>query len=550
MTERREYIVLALMLLFLDFSIWQDIGSALSRALMLIHLGLFLIWQPIQQSRERFAWYNGVIFIALTLAFVYWINWWIISGWLILLIGIVGGRVVVNKIERNVYLLVMIFLVSELLIGCIPRLFTIQSITPVYDLLKYGMLVIPLVLPFFPAISGQKTVAVDFLHAITTSLLTGLLVMGSLVIMFHSGADYFIALIQTLLVIALCLFGVSWLLSPHAGFSGLSQLWTRSLLNIGTPFEQWLNELSVLREEHQSADEFLESAMEKMISLQWIVGTKWSTPDSEGSYGEITKNEIFYRINNNPACLYTHMPISGALLLHCNLLMQLVENFYVAKINERELAKQAQLHAIYETGARITHDIKNLLQSMHSMIAILQADTDSTDSKSFTILKKQFPYFIQRLELAMNKLQTPEQSSQEKVYLKDWWRELHSYHKEFDIEFVSDIQGDPLISVDLFESVIENLLENAISKKREDKDIKITASATCRNNTISMTVRDTGNEIEKKTANLLFKEPLKSDNGLGIGLLQAFKQAESSGYTLSLKNNTDGNVCFELLSQN
>jgi K+-sensing histidine kinase KdpD len=226
--------------------------------------------------------------------------------------------------------------------------------------------------------------------------------------------------------------------------------------------------------------------------------------------------------------------------------MQLVENFYVAKINERELAKQAQLHAIYETGARITHDIKNLLQSMHSMIAIIQADSDSKDPKSLVILKKQFPYFIQRLELAMNKLQTPEQSSQEQVYFRDWWRELQSFHKELDIKFVSDLKDDPLIPVELFESIVENLLENATTKKREEHDINITVNAIAADDKISLMVLDTGKAIDDKTSSLLFKEPLASTNGLGIGLLQASKQAESYGYSLILKNNTDGNVCFEL----
>ena len=38
-------------------------------------------------------------------------------------------------------------------------------------------------------------------------------------------------------------------------------------------------------------------------------------------------------------------------------------HFYIAKIREKTLTQQTHLKAIYETGARITHDIKNLLQS-------------------------------------------------------------------------------------------------------------------------------------------------------------------------------------------
>jgi signal transduction histidine kinase len=215
-------------------------------------------------------------------------------------------------------------------------------------------------------------------------------------------------------------------------------------------------------------------------------------------------------------------------------------------VNEHELAKQAQLQAIFETGARITHDIKNLLQSMHSMVTILHADTSETDSKSVIILKRQFPYFIQRLEQAMNKLQTPEEISQEITYLKEWWGELHSHYKDYDIEFIAEIDSNPAIPFDLFHSVAENLLENAITKRKEQPDIRITAKIQVNKYIISMKITDTGNAIDERTATILFRESIKSDNGLGIGLLQAAKQAEAMGYTLSLKYNFNGNVCFEL----
>ena len=133
--QRREHIFLALMLVCLQLAIALDIGSPISRALMLIHLGLFLPWQPLHRGDKRLVWYNAVIFIGLTLALVYWINLWLVSGWLILLIGIIGGRVVINKVERIYYMLVMIFLVSELLIACIPYLFSIASIYEYFNLI-------------------------------------------------------------------------------------------------------------------------------------------------------------------------------------------------------------------------------------------------------------------------------------------------------------------------------------------------------------------------------------------------------------------------------
>lgn len=545
--DRRECLVLATMLLSLHTALWIDFGSLPSRALILIHLGLFLLWQPVQRRDRPFVWYNALIFILITMIFAYWISWWLMFFWLVLLIGMVGGRVVFSRAERRIYFLALIFLILELLVACIPQLFAIADYPATYYLLKYFIAAIPLFMMFAPSPpSGHSSFSVDILYAITASMLTGLLAMGSLVFMYHTGSDYFTSLIQTLLVIGVFLILISWLLSISTGFSGLSQLWSRSLLNIGTPFEEWLAELSVLKQERHTSKEFLDAAIARLFTLPWMSGVEWELTESRGMLGEKTRHKIDLNINDRPIVLYTNVPTGGALLLHCNLLIQLIQYFYESKINEHKLAKQAHLQAIYETGARITHDIKNLLQSMHSMVTILQADTSDTDSKSVTILKRQFPYFIQRLEQSVDKLQAPQDFNQEEIYLKDWWGELHAHHKYDDIHFEATIDNNPLIPFDLFDSVAENLLENAISKRKNEPGIRITATIRAIENTISLSICDTGKAINENTTRILFEEPVPSDNGLGIGLLQAGKHAEAMGYTLRLKHNFTGNVCFEL----
>ena len=61
-----------------------------------------------------------------------------------------------------------------------------------------------------------------------------------------------------------------------------------------------------------------------------------------------------------------------------------------------------------------------------------------------------------------------------------------------------------------------------------------------------LTICDTGNAIQNAVATRLFAAPVPSQTGLGIGLYQASKQAQQLGYTLTLANNSDGRVCFEL----
>lgn len=549
--QRREHLLLVALLASLHASLWTGLDDPLSQALLLIHFGLFAIWQPFQKSDEKISWYNGVAFIFLALIIAYWITWELAIGWLILLIGIVGGRVVTNQPERYTYLLVMIILFLELFIICIPNLLLTVSRFADFRHIEGFIALLPLTLFLFPPLSRRSTeLSVDLLHAIITSLLTALLALGSVVIVYTSHLDYLTALFQAFLVVGMGIIIIGWLLSSNRSSGGISQLWTRSLLNIGTPFEQWLQDLTHLKNRYESPDDFLDAAMTKLVSLSWVSGVKWQRGGDEQTHGIETKYKISQQIGGEPITIFTEVRISGALLLHCNLLIQLIEYLYEAKVNERELAIQTHLHAVYETGARITHDIKNLLQSMHSMFTILQADNLDGDSRTLAILRKQFPYFIQRLEQAVYKLQAPEKLDEtNEIYLEDWWQDLRKHYKNRDIDFTNDIEENPLVPFDLFNNIAENLIENAISKRKEETGIEITVSLVSRKNLLQLDVADTGTAIDPELAANLFAEPVKSDNGFGIGLLQAERLASLAGYSLELADNTDGKVRFSLQKQ-
>ncbi|MFQ5659989.1 MAG: sensor histidine kinase [Gammaproteobacteria bacterium] len=552
LSTRRELIILALMLEALHFSLWIDFGSPLSRSFMLIHLGLFLLWQPVWRSDERLSWQNSLLFIILTLVFVKFITWWLMFGWLILLSGFAGGRVLINRQERNTYMIVLLFLTSELVIECTTGLFNIAVSGSVRDLFRISLPVLPVFITLFPISSeGASMQSVDILHALTTSTLISALIFGSLLNMYLGGIEYLISLIQTLLAIALFLFAISWLLSPRLGFSGLSQLWTRSLLNIGTPFERWLTNLSELARQQQTPSEFLEAAFDELVSLPWIAGVKWQTRDLNGECGNLVKTGAEFRTNELTVNIYSNNWIGGALYLHCTLLVQLIENFYVAKIHERKLMQQAQMHAIYETGARVTHDIKNILQSFQVITSFITQDKDENANRKIAqgLLEKQFPHLTQRLQLALTKLQLPQNRSREKIYLKEWWGDVRSRNSRTNIVFHSDMTGNPLIPSDLFDSVVENLLENIRVKMQSEAGLSITLSLHSDANTVHLSVSDNGSKIPEKMACVLLKEPVNSSSGLGIGLFQAARQAESMGYSLALKSNRDGNVCFELSRQ-
>ena len=94
----------------------------------------------------------------------------------------------------------------------------------------------------------------------------------------------------------------------------------------------------------------------------------------------------------------------------------------------------------------------------------------------------------------------------------------------------------------LFDSVAENLLQNALAKRQRQPGLKIVvtfADATLR-------VADDGTPLVQNLADRVLQEPVNSEDGLGIGLYHAAQQAAAAGYCLELAENTAGRVAFQL----
>jgi hypothetical protein len=537
-----------MMLEMLHLSIWFDFGSIISRSLMLSHLGLFLLWQPVWRGDKKLSIENTVLFIVFTLTLTLLLNLWLLFAWLILLIGFINGRVTFNRNERNIYFLALGFIILELLFWCVPELANIDI--EFKHIFKIILPLIPIFIFAFPVNKSDHHIhMVDFIHSITTSMLTSLVALGSLLIMFINESSYFTALTQTSIAIGGFIICISWLITSQSRFIGVTQLWSNYMFNIGTPLEQWLTELSQLSQEEHDPEEFLKIAVNELLTLSWIQGVQWTSKESKGDAGQITNHRAEFKSDHLNIDIYTNNTMGGALYLHCNLLIQIIENFYITKLRERTLTQQAHLKAIYETGARITHDIKNLLQSLQAITSIITHDTDGTSLEvSQQVLKKQLPSLTQRLQLALDKLQTPQDQDTEEIHLKDWWTDIKKRNSHTKVVFQEEINTNPTIPVDLFDSVIDNLLENVQTKQMDELEIGVSISLISNGDLISVTVCDTGSMIPDSISKNLLSNVITSDNGLGIGLYQANKQAEIFGYNLRLINNKNGKVCFELSS--
>jgi signal transduction histidine kinase len=555
LARRHESRVLAAMLLLLHLSTWWDFGDNLSKSLMLAHLGLFFMWQPIWRGDLRVDLAGGFAVFLFTLGFVLTLNWWTLICWLVILIGLVGGRSLSTYRERFVYMLTLAFLISKLVIRCIPQVAGTEGLgNDVVGFFRYGLLLLPMLMLFVPTgpDPARGTPTVDLLRALTVSLMTAMFAQSALLITHVSAANYAVALIESMIVLAVFLLIISWLLSRRTGTLGLAQLWERSLLNIGTPFENWLAAVSALADQQQTPREFLEYAMLELGRLPWVSGVHWQSEDGDGSAGVMTPYVFPVHTFGLDVRLNTFRPAGPMLALHSKLLVELVSHFYVAKLREQELAKQAQLRAVYETGARVTHDIKNLLQSLQAITLVLVQDRNgdpgspTATRRGQQLLEKQLPLITQRLQLALDKLQSPEKTETIERPLAEWWESLIARNQTSYLRFDADMAINPAVPTDLFDSIAENLLENVRNKRQLEPAVNAAIELQADSTAIILSVTDNGSAVPPEKATTLFRQPVDSHFGLGIGLYQAAKQAQLAGYQLSLAENRTGRVRFEL----
>jgi signal transduction histidine kinase len=555
--RRHEHHTLAVMLVLLHVVLWWDFGSGASRSLMLANIGLFLLWQPLLNQQHRLNWRALTAFAIVSLAFVTALSWLLLGFWLLIMIGLVGGRVNVPRRQRYAYLVALVHLVLEFLIGWLPRMFAIDMPSSDFmNLFRFGLFLPPVILFFIRIEARPHEVpglpTVDVFYGLIMSMLCLVVALGSLVSTLTSDTPYPVALIQSVMAIAVFMLSIAWMWGPMAGFSGLGQLWERYVQNVGTPFELWLDDLQRAARDSHSPEHFLELALVRLLSLRWVIGLQWQLGDQSGSLGEVTARHPFRtRSGALRITIYSYRRIGTALMLHARLLTQMIGHFYRAKQSERETTRQAHLRAIYETGARMTHDIKNLLQALRAMTTAIEHTGQRDPDAARALVQRQLPLITQRLQLSLDKLQAPAAPTKhDDVVLQPaalWWQAMAARNESQEIEFINEMTIDPMIPVELFDSVTENLIENARYKRQMQPGIRIIVRLSTDDGHICLQISDNGSAIPREVRQALFTGAVKSDSGLGIGLHQAAQLAQEMNYRLHLAERTD-RVLFELRS--
>lgn len=555
--SERPHWLLAGMLLSLHLALAWGVASWWPSAALLVHLGLFLLWQPMWRGERRLS-LNHVMLVLLGggMLILFWHSWWTAALWLGILVGLVGGDAVgmAERRQRIGHLLALLYLLSILLLWVVPHLLGESRFDAALLLMvRYGLAALPLLVVVSG--TGQKAkpvYAIDFFYSLMLFLLVVVLVLGSFAVRVISQSNYPLALAQTLVGIAGVLFILSWLWNPHGGFAGVGQLMSRYLLSVGLPFERWLGNLAALAEQERNAASFLRLALEDIAALPWVAGGRWQAPGGGGEFGATSKHAVEFTFHQVHLVLYTRWASSPALILHIKLLTQLLGYFYEAKQREQEQKYNAYTQAIYETGARLTHDVKNLLQSMKALCAAVEGSDAAQAEKLQALMQRQLPQIVQRLQLTLDKLKSPNVNaaeSIERIAARAWWDALRQRYAGEALEFAAYgiSMGEHVhLPGELFDSVADNLLQNALEKRKVERELAIRVGFSCEGGG-RLTVCDNGSALGSELAGQIFSAPVQSDNGLGVGLYQAQRLARQTGYQLALTSNQAGRVCFELI---
>ena len=373
--------------------------------------------------------------------------------------------------------------------------------------------------------------------------------LGTLAAMLLLDSGYVEALLQTLMVTAavLMMLGVAW--NPHSGFAGLGGLFSRYLMSIGLPIEQWLQALTNLALREDDPQAFLEQACAEISRrLPWVNGGEWIAGKGSGRFGANEGRRWEFSHGGMVLVLYTLQALSPTLIWHCNLLAQLLAQFYADKQRALALKQLSYMQAIHETGARLTHDVKNLLQSLNALCSA-GAEAGAVSSVAYqSLLRRQLPAISERLAETLSKLSAPQDlSSSRWVTASVWWRDLGQRLSALAwVHFKAEGPLDGDLPAEVFSGVVENLIRNASEKHLHEPDLWVQVELKADLAGFELLVCDNGSAMAEHIASSLFLGPVSSESGYGIGLYHAARYAQAAGYRMEVVENRAGRVCFRL----
>lgn len=540
-----RFVVIA-MLALLHVVALRGVADEAAGVLLFAHLGLLLLWQPLLPGERPVTLPQAMSIGAFAAALVVWLNWWLLAGWTVVLAGLVGGKVFLHQArwQRRFYLMVFAYLVALLVVVVLPQVAPRNEIDPsIRALAAWGLPSMFVLMALTPAESDppEASQVIDYFYSVFLMLVLGVVILGSFAFMTLGSTGYLEALTYIVFVIAGILLAIGVVWNPRTGYAGLNVFVSRYLFSIGLPIEQWLQYLAQLSQAEPRPERFLAEAVAALSRLPPAQGAAWRSGAERGEAGERTPYAVEFANPELALTIYSRYRTSPALHGHLRLLGQLLGEFYLAKLRERALQQASYMQAVHETGARVTHDVKNLLQSLNVLCSVAGAERGDSP-EALALVRRQLPAITQRLAATLDKLQRPVPEQDTRVPIGPWWEALARQYRDRGVEFGAATPDGAEVPRDLFDSVADNLLQNALAKRAAQPGVQVRVELLDG----GLQVCDSGRAVPGDVAKSLLRAPVRSDTGLGIGLYQAARQAAAAGFALRLKSNRDGEVCFAL----
>ena len=540
--------ILATILLLLHVLIWIVDEPLLKFSLTFILYGLFLLWQPLWSKQEKVR--RGPVVMA-ALVFVllaYRFPNESLVFFALILSALIGSRLLSQTAFRSFDLLALLIIMLEMAVGLVPDTFEQIQLPALFGNYMQTVILVPVLLFYFapnPDHQKQERSQVDLMHGLLAATLLFLVLLGGIVINLLYGVDYIDGLLLTVFIVATLTIGISWFWNPGVGYSGIGVLWNRYAMTIGGPFETWINTLTTLIEEHYlTPTDYLEAVCDHLVENDWLNAIEWHFENSKIGVGDKTGTRFQHRLDDKlTVVLHFKADPGTALAQHTILLIRMAYQFYLAKLNQEKVRAQEHFATIHHTGARLTHDVKNILQSIKTSLDILEMDKDTPASQK--LLESNLKQIGARLQSTLDKLRAPRLNTH--ISLVDchkWMERIQKQHNSNTrILLHSDIENNLVVPVDLFDSVAENLINNALKKpSAATVELRLLSS----NDIILLSVCDDGEPISPDIENSLFSKPVSSGSGMGIGLYQSAIMAHAFNFELELSQNERGRVCFNL----